>query len=130
MDNRWITPTVLLTGITSLSVLAAAGSQDLGVRPDSPDGIGIDTTHPIPNALDFPHAEDRVFVRFKADATDAQRAEIYDLIGPALQSFSSVEDLVCIKHRHKGSLLNSCNAARSPPCSHHHARARHQSPDL
>ena len=97
MDNRWITPTVLLTGIASLSVLAAAGSQDLGVRPDSPDGIGIDTTHPIPNALDFPHAEDRVFVRFKADATDAQRAEIYDLIGPALQSFSSVEDLVCIK---------------------------------
>lgn len=99
MDNRWITPAVLMTGFASVSFFAAAGAQDLGIGggAEAGDGLGFSTTHPIPNALDFPHAEDRVFVRFKSEATAAQRAEIHGLIGPALQSFSSVEDLVCIQ---------------------------------
>ena len=59
--------------------------------------VGLSTTHPIANAQEFLHADDRLFIRFKSDATAQQRAEIHALIGPSLQSFSLVDDLVCVK---------------------------------
>jgi subtilisin family serine protease len=97
MDNRWIAPGASLVGLVTLSLLASAEGQDIGAQVKLDDGVGIATTHPIDNAQDFSHADDRIFIRFKADATLEQRAEIHALIGPALQSFDLVEDLVCVK---------------------------------
>ena len=98
MPNHLTAATTGLLGLTFAS-FGALAAQDLGVRPV--DGVDVETqvptTHPTTNALDHPHAKDRIFIRFRSSASPEQQQEILAQVGRSLQTFDLVEGLHCIE---------------------------------
>ncbi|MBC24489.1 MAG: hypothetical protein CMJ32_11330 [Phycisphaerae bacterium] len=102
MSERLFYATVTLAGIGLFAALPGFTSQSRQSRIDTPldtaPVIGPGSIVPDPTAFDHPYVENELIVRFKPEATDQQRQDMFDSVkGVVKHAYTLVPDLYCLQ---------------------------------